>query len=96
MGGADDVHTGNNIHNQLTSTMIEIITKTFTKLGTICIELWANSWYCAEYTGIGVASALEYKDFLYGHKWDWLDWLCPVAGATIGYAARYIISTNIQ
>lgn len=62
----------------------------------ICIGLWANSWYCAEYTGIGIASALEFKDKQYGNKWDWIDWLCTVAGATIGYAVRYILSTNIQ
>jgi len=57
----------------------------------ICIGFMANSWYCAEYTGIGVASALELKDLKYGNKWDWLDWLCTVAGATIGYAVRYIL-----
>lgn len=34
MGGADDVHAGNKIHNQLTD-MIEIISKTFTKFGAI-------------------------------------------------------------
>lgn len=57
----------------------------------IAIGFLADSWYCAEYTGVGVASALEYKDMLYGNKWDWLDWLCTVVGATIGYATRYII-----
>ena len=57
----------------------------------ICIGLWADSWYCTGYAGIGVASALELKDLLYGNKWDWLDWLCTVIGATIGYAVRYII-----
>lgn len=57
----------------------------------IAIGFMANSWYCAEYTGVGVASALELKDLKYGNKWDWLDWLCTVAGATIGYAVRYFI-----
>ena len=57
----------------------------------IAIGFLADSWYCAEYTGVGVASALEYKDFLYGNKWDWIDCLCTVAGATIGYAVRYFI-----
>lgn len=57
----------------------------------IAIGFLADSWYCAEYTGIGVASALELKDLKYGNKWDWLDWLCTVAGATIGYAVRYIL-----
>lgn len=57
----------------------------------IAIGFLADSWYCAEYTGIGVASALELKDLKYGNKWDWLDWLCTVVGATIGYAVKYII-----
>jgi len=57
----------------------------------IAIGFLADSWYCAEYTGVGVASALELKDLKYGNKWDWLDWLCTVAGATIGYAVRYIL-----
>lgn len=57
----------------------------------IAIGFLADSWFCAEYTGIGVASALELKDLKYGNKWDWLDWLCTVAGATIGYAVRYFI-----
>ena len=61
----------------------------------VCIGLFADSWYCAEYTGVGVASALEFKDKQHGNKWDWIDWLCTVAGATIGYAVRYILSTNI-
>ncbi len=60
----------------------------------IVIGLLANSWYCAEYAGVGVASALEYKDMLYGNKWDCIDWLCTVAGATIGYLVKYII-TNV-
>lgn len=34
----------------------------------ICIGLWADLWYCTGYAGIGVASTLEYKDFLYGNK----------------------------
>ena len=57
----------------------------------IAIGFFSDSCYCAEYTGIGVASALELKDLKYGNKWDWLDWLCTVVGATIGYAVRYII-----
>lgn len=57
----------------------------------IAIGFMADSWYCAEYTGVGVASALELKDLKYGNKWDWLDWLCTIAGATIGYATKYIL-----
>lgn len=60
----------------------------------IIIGLLANSWYCAEYTGIGVASALELKDLLYGNKWDWLDWLCTIIGVTIGYMIRFMLINN--
>lgn len=60
----------------------------------IAIGLLANSWYCAEYTGVGVASALELKDLLYGNKWDWLDWLCTIVGVTIGYAIRFMLINN--
>lgn len=57
----------------------------------IAIGFFSDSWFCAEYTGVGVASALELKDLKYGNKWDWLDWLCTVAGVTAGYAVRYIL-----
>ena len=33
---------------------------------------------------VGVASRLEYKDKLYGNKWDWLDWVATIIGGTIG------------
>lgn len=33
---------------------------------------------------IGLASGLEFKDKLYGSKWDWLDWLATILGGLIG------------
>ena len=33
---------------------------------------------------IGLASGLEFKDKLYGNKWDWLDWLATILGGLIG------------
>ena len=53
------------------------------------VGILADSWYCAEYAGMGVASALELKDKMHGGAWDWVDWLVTVAGATTGYAIRY-------
>ncbi|MBO6232511.1 MAG: hypothetical protein J6N78_00360 [Clostridia bacterium] len=38
------------------------------------------SWLCA----LGLASGMEFKDKMYGNKWDWLDWLCTVIGGIIG------------
>ena len=33
---------------------------------------------------IGLASGLEFKDKLYGNKWDQLDWLATILGGLIG------------
>lgn len=40
---------------------------------------------------IGIASGLEYKDRLYGGKWDWLDWLATILGGLIGQLIQYLI-----
>lgn len=58
-------------------------------LGGLVIGLGSNSLYCAAYVGVGVASALEFKDKSWGGDWDWLDWGCTVGGVAIGYGIRY-------
>ena len=35
-------------------------------LGGVAIGLGADNWYCAGYAGVGVASALELKDRMWG------------------------------
>lgn len=60
-------------------------------LGGVFIGLFANSAYCATYAGIGVASALELKDKLWGGKPDIVDWSLTVAGVAIGYGLRVVI-----
>lgn len=40
---------------------------------------------------VGVASGMEYKDKLYGNKWDWLDWLATVLGGLIGQLIQILI-----
>ena len=40
---------------------------------------------------IGLASGLEFKDFQYGNKWDWLDWLATVMGGIIGQIIQIFI-----
>ncbi len=40
---------------------------------------------------VGVASGLEFKDTQYGGKWDWIDWLCTIAGGIIGQAIQAIV-----
>ena len=57
-------------------------------IGGILIGVGANSIYCAAYTSIGVASALELKDKLWGGKFDLIDWVLTVIGVAIGYLIR--------
>lgn len=59
--------------------------------GGCLIGLGADNWYCAAYAGIGIASALEYKDKAWGGKWDWIDWILTIFGVAIGYLINYLI-----
>lgn len=36
----------------------------------------------------GLASGMEFKDKMYGGKWDWLDWIATIIGGTIGQAIQ--------
>ena len=36
----------------------------------------------------GLATGMEFKDKLYGNKWDWIDWLMTMAGGLIGQAIQ--------
>ena len=60
-------------------------------LGGIAIGALANSLYCAAYAGIGVATALELKDKLWGGKFDLVDLSLTLAGVAIGYRVRIMI-----
>jgi hypothetical protein len=57
----------------------------------VLIGFGADDWYCAEYTGIGVAGALELKDYLWGGKPDWIDFTLTVVGVNIGYGIRTLV-----
>ena len=57
----------------------------------VLIGFGANDWYCAEYVGIGVAGALELKDYLWGGKPDWIDFTLTVVGVNIGYGIRTLV-----
>ena len=65
-------------------------------LGGVLIGTGANSLYCAAYAGIGVASALEFKDKLWGGKPDIIDWALTVGGVAVGYDVRYLIELLIK
>lgn len=64
-------------------------------IGGFAIGIFANSVYCAAYSGIGVASALELKDRLWGGKWDWIDWSLTVAGVVVGQSVYQLIRYQI-
>jgi hypothetical protein len=64
-------------------------------LGGALIGIGANTIYCAAYAGIGIASALELKDKLWGGKWDWIDWAITIGGVAIGYALRALLLSLI-
>lgn len=60
-------------------------------LGGIAIGAFANSLYCAAYAGVGVATALELKDKMWGGKFDLVDLSLTLAGVAIGYGVRIMI-----
>lgn len=39
---------------------------------------------------LGAASGMEYKDKLYGNKWDWVDWTITMFGGIIGQLIQCI------
>ncbi len=62
--------------------------------GGILIGLLSlGCWYAALLAGVGIASALEFKDKSWGGKWDWLDWIVTIAGVGIGFGICLIIKT---
>ena len=60
-------------------------------VGGVIVGAGANDWYCAIYAGVGVAGALELKDYLWGGKPDIIDFLLTAGGAGIGYGLRTLI-----
>ena len=62
-------------------------------VGGIAVGAGANDLYCAAYAGIGVAGALEFKDWQWGGKPDWVDFACTVAGVAVGYGLRVLVTS---
>lgn len=60
-------------------------------IGGLVIGLIADDWYCATLAGVGIASALEYKDRAWGGTFDWLDWSITIGGVIIGYGLKWMI-----
>lgn len=64
--------------------------------GTLIGLLSLGNVLAAALAGIGIASALEFKDKSWGGKWDWLDWICTVVGAVIGFGISFTIKTFLS
>lgn len=56
--------------------------------GGALIGLLSDDNYCAALAGVGIASALELKDRLWGGKFDWVDWSLTIAGVIVGRLIR--------
>ena len=61
--------------------------------GIVIGILSLGSWYTALLAGGGVSSALEFKDKLWGGRWDWIDWICTIAGTVIGFGISFTLKT---
>lgn len=57
----------------------------------VLIGFGSNGWYCTEYVAMGVAGSLEFKDYKYENKWDWIDFALTVVGVNMGYTIRYFV-----
>ena len=63
-------------------------------VGGIVIGLLSlGCWYTALLAGLGIASALEFKDRSWGGRWDWIDWIMTIAGVALGYGIVFTIKT---
>lgn len=60
-------------------------------VGGLAIGLLSDSNYCAAFAGLGIASALEFKDKACGGKWDWIAWALTLAGVFVGRLIRIIL-----
>lgn len=66
-------------------------------VGGVLVGIGANDLYCAAYAGIGVAGALEFKDWQSeGSRPELADFLLTVAGVAGGYGARVAIITLLE
>lgn len=66
-------------------------------VGGVLIGTGANSLYCAAYAGIGVAGALEFKDWQSeGSRPELADFLLTVAGVAGGYGIRLVVVSILK
>lgn len=59
--------------------------------GGFIIGLFSDDFYCASYASACVGGAMEFKDYQWGGKPDWVDFALTVAGGLIGYGLRFLV-----
>jgi len=65
--------------------------------GGVLVGIGANDLYCAAYAGIGVAGALEFKDWQSeGARPELADFLLTVAGVAVGYGVRLAVASILK
>lgn len=64
-------------------------------IGGVFIGAGSDDMYCAAYSGVGIAGALELKDKLYGGSPDAVDFVITLVGVAIGYTLRCLIISAI-
>lgn len=65
-------------------------------LGGVLVGLGSSDLYCAVYSGVGIASALELKDKLWGSKIDIVDWSITLVGVEIGFGLHCVATLLIR
>lgn len=65
-------------------------------LGGVLIGLGSSDLYCAAYSGVGIASALELKDKLWGSTIDIVDWSITLVGVAIGFGLHCVATLLIK
>lgn len=60
-------------------------------IGGFIVGLCGLTPWTALYAGIVAAAVLEFKDRLWGGKWDWVDFAMTSTGALLASAAYFIL-----
>ena len=60
-------------------------------LGGFAVGLLSNTFYCSVLAGVGVAGALEFKDYQWGGRPDVIDFLITIVGVAMGFALRAVV-----
>lgn len=60
-------------------------------LGGLTLGLLADGWYCTVLCGTAAGGSLELKDWQWGGRPDWVDFLLTLAGSIIGYSLKHLL-----